>query len=156
MASERRQLSDYYYPDPDEPGWYRWTPEGKNGFAGIFGDIRVMPLEPGRARVKIDPPPILNSATGAIHGGALAGYVDIVIFAGAVGGGVQFAGGGARTVDLSIQYLTQAYVGQPLEAELEVTRDGGRLVFVRGTIAQGGARVASFNAIFRKNSQRRA
>lgn len=154
--NEPRQVSDIYYPDPDEPGWYRWAPEGRAGFAGIFGDIRVKPLGPGRARVKIDPAANLNSATGAIHGGALAGYVDIVIFAGAVGGGVQFAGGGASTVDLSIQYLTQAFVGQPLEAELEVTRDGGRLVFVRGMIEQGGAQVASFNAIFRKNSQRRS
>src|SRR5262249_17826366 len=125
-------------------------------FAGIFGPIRVLPRESGRARVKIDPPPLLNSATGAIHGGALAGYVDIVIFAGGVGAGVRFTGGGASTVELSIQYLTQAYVGQPLEAELEVLRDGGRLVFVRGTIEQAGAQIASFNAIFRKNSQRRS
>ncbi len=154
--NQPRQVSDIYHPDPDQPGWYRWTPEGRNGFAGIFGDIRVMPLEPGRARVKIEPEANLNSATGAIHGGALAGYVDIVIFAGAVGAGVEFAGGGASTVDLSIQYLTQAFVGQPLEAGLEVLRDGGRLVFVRGMIEQGGAPIASFNAIFRKNSQRRA
>jgi acyl-coenzyme A thioesterase PaaI-like protein len=155
-VSKARQVSDIYFPDPDEPGWYRWTPEGRTGFAGIFGDIGVKPLGPGRARVRIDPQANLNSATGAIHGGALAGYVDIVIFAGAVGSGVEFAGGGASTVDLSIQYLTQAYVGQPLEAELEVTRDGGRLVFVRGMIEQGGAQIASFNAIFRKNSQPRA
>src|SRR5579862_7495037 len=92
-VNQPRQVSDIYHPDPDQPGWYRWTPEGRSGFAGIFGDIRVMPLEPGRARVKIEPEANLNSATGAIHGGALAGYVDIVIFAGAVGAGVEFAGG---------------------------------------------------------------
>ena len=155
MADKPRQLSDIYYPDPDEPGWYRWTPEGKHGFAGIYGDIRVLPREHGRARVKIDPQPHLNSATGAIHGGALAGFVDMVIFSGAVGSGVRFTGG-ASTVELSIQYLTQAHVGRPLEAELVVLRDGGRLVFVRGAIEQGDAQVASFNAIFRKNSQRRS
>ena len=58
--SEPRPISDIYYPDPDEPGWYRWTPEGKKGFVAIYGDIRVMPLAPGRARVRIDPLANLN------------------------------------------------------------------------------------------------
>ena len=151
MASERRQLSDYYYPDPDEPGWYRWTPEGAEGFASLYGLVRVFPKGVGRARVRIMPEPHLNSSTGAIHGGAIAGFVDIAIFAGAVGSGVAMPHG-AGTVELSAHYLTQAYLGQPLEAEVEVLRDGGRLVFVRGTIEQGEALVASYTALIRKNS----
>ena len=77
--SEPRQVSDIYHPDPDQPGWYRWTPEGRNGFAGIFGDIRVKPLGPGRARVKIDPEANLNSATGAISSTGLSAGVRATI-----------------------------------------------------------------------------
>jgi acyl-coenzyme A thioesterase PaaI-like protein len=154
MADKPRQLSDYYYPDPDEPGWYRWTPEEAGTFAPLFGLVRVLPKGQGQARVKIDPEPHLNSSTGAIHGGAIAGYVDIAIFAGSVGGGVAMPHG-AGTVELSVQYLTQAYLGRPLEAEVEVRRDGGRLVFIRGSIEQGEALIASFTAIVRKNSPRR-
>jgi acyl-coenzyme A thioesterase PaaI-like protein len=155
MASERRQLSDYYYPDPDEPGWYRWTPEGPGSFAGLYGLVRVLRKGPGQARVRIEPEPHLNSSTGAIHGGAIAGFVDVAIFAGAVGSGVAMPDG-AGTVELSVQYLTQAYLGRPLEAEVDVLRDGGRLVFVRGTIEQGEERIASYTAIIRKNSPRKS
>jgi acyl-coenzyme A thioesterase PaaI-like protein len=155
MASERRQLSDYYYPDPDEPGWHRWTPEAASSFAGLYGLVRVQEKGPGNARVRIDPQPHLNSSTGAIHGGAIAGFVDISIFAGSVGSGVALPDG-AGTVELSVHYLTQAYLGRPIEAEVEVLRDGGRLVFVRGTIEQGEALVASYTALIRKNSPPRS
>ena len=151
MARQRRQLSEYFYPDPDEPDWYRWTPEASSSFAGLYGLVRVLQKGPGRARVKITPDPHLNSSTGAIHGGAIAGYVDIAIFAGSVGSGVAMPDG-AGTVELSVHYLTQAFLGQPLEAEVEVLRDGGRLVFVRGTIEQGEALIASYTALIRKNS----
>jgi len=93
MARVRRQLSEYFYPDRDEPGWYRWTPEASSSFAGLYGLVRVLPKGPGRARVKITPDTHLNSSTGAIHGGAIAGYVDIAIFAGSVGSGVSMPDG---------------------------------------------------------------
>ncbi len=148
MTVDRQPARFRYDPDPDAPGWYLWGPIENAHFNTLYEPVRVLPLGPGRARVEVVPQRLLTSANGSLHGGAVAGFIDIALFAGAAGAGVTAPGG--LTVDLSIQFLGAAAHGRPLAAEVEVLRETGRLLFIRGLLSQNEATIASFSATVRK------
>lgn len=87
-----------------------------------------------------------------VHGGALLGFIDVALFAGARGLGVLSAGG-AVTLDLATQFIGGGIVGLPLEARIELLRETGRLLFLRGLVVQQDApTIASFTATLRKST----
>jgi acyl-coenzyme A thioesterase PaaI-like protein len=61
---------------------------------------------------------------------------------------------GSVTLDLHNQFIGAGRSGQPLDVVSEVTKETGRLVFVRGTVEQGDHLVSSFVGILRKPSRR--
>lgn len=148
--------AQWYRPDADNPGWYLWAPESEHTFNALFDPIRILTEEPGRrARVRFLPRPRLRNFVGSVHGGAIMSFIDIALFAGARGCG--FAGArNAVTLDLSTQFVGGADVEAPIDALVELVRETGRLVFVRGVVEQEirGAQeirtVASFIATLRK------
>ena len=86
----------------------------------------------------------------AVHGGALLGFMDVALFAASRGFGVLSAGG-AVTLDLSAQFIGAGQVGEPLEARIELLRETGRMLFLRGLIVQDGQpTIASFAGTLRK------
>jgi hypothetical protein len=41
------------------------------------------------------------------------------------------------TLDLSTQFMGRGNIGEPIEAQVELLRETGRLLFMRGLIVQG-------------------
>ena len=90
---------------------------------------------------------------GLFHGGALLAFIDVALFAAARGFGLITAGT-AVTLDLSTQFIGGGRIGEPLEAQVELLRETGRLLFLRGLVVQGDDKIASFSGTIRKPTVR--
>jgi uncharacterized protein (TIGR00369 family) len=134
--------------DPDLPGWKRWQFRDATRFNAFLEPIHVRTGE-GRAIVRMTPRREHSNMRNAVHGGALLGFIDVALFAGCRGMGLLEAGG-AVTVDLTAQFIGEAVIDRPIEAEVELLRETRRLIFLRGLVGQEEARVASFSATIRK------
>ena len=142
-------VSDFLYePHPDHPGWMTWQPIAERVFHHVIGPIAVRPESEGLARVRWWPAESLGNPRGGVHGGAMLGFVDVALFAGARACGVAEAGSSA-TIDCSCQFMAPAKLGEPLDALIELLRETKRMAFLRGTLEQG-ERVAAFSAVIRK------
>jgi acyl-coenzyme A thioesterase PaaI-like protein len=142
-----------YTDDPDAPGWKRWELRNTaHRFNAFIGPIRVKP-EDGIVRVRMLPEVRHSNLREQVHGGALLGFIDVVLFAAARGFGVLTAGP-ASTVDLSVQFIAGGTVGEPLEARVELLRETGRMLFLRGLVVQSHGTIASFSGTVRKPSAR--
>jgi uncharacterized protein (TIGR00369 family) len=140
-----------YEDDPDEPGWKRWQFRDSTRFNAFLEPLQVR-VEDGIARVRMLPRHEHSNMRGDVHGGALLGFMDIALFAGARGLGVLQAGG-AVTLDLSAQFIGGGKIGLPLEARIELLRETSRMLFLRGLIVQEASPViASFTGTLRKSS----
>lgn len=155
-----------YTESPDHPGWMTWSLIDDTRFNGLFGPF-LLKVEAGIARVRMTPGHQHSNLSNAVHGGALLGFVDMALFAAARGFGVIEAGT-AVTLDLSTQFIGRGVIGQPLEAQVELLRETGQLLFLRGLVVQGDGdgdgegdgegegnqRIASFSGTIRKASAR--
>lgn len=140
-------------PDVDHPGWWTWDVIGEERYSSTLGKLLVQADGPAGARCRMFPETLQSNFGGGVHGGAILNFIDMALFAGghAVGLDVAYA----VTLDLSIQFLGPAGVGQPLDTSVELLRETGRLAFMRGLVEQEGALVASWSGTIRKGGQRR-
>ena len=142
-----------YADDPELPGWKRWElKDAAHRFNGFLGPIHVLP-ENGIVRVRMTPEVRHSNLRDHVHGGALLGFMDVALFAAARGFGVLTAGP-ASTIDLSAQFVAGAELGEPIEARVELLRETGRMLFLRGLIVQSHGTVASFSGTVRKPAPR--
>jgi len=119
-------------------------------FNAVMGDIIVrVDDDPSISRVRMFPARLHSNLNNDLHGSALLAFLDIALFAGAQSQGIPTIGG-AVTVDIQVQMVGAGRIGQPLDAVVEVVKEGGKLVFLRGLVEQGDHRVASFSGIIRK------
>lgn len=136
--------------DPDLPGWNRWQLADETRFNEFLGPLHVK-VEGGIARVRMVPQRIHSNLADNVHGGAMLGFIDVALFGAARGLGVLVAGG-AQTLDLSTQFIAGARFDAPIEAHVELLRETGRFLFMRGLVKQEDAVIASFTATVRKPS----
>jgi uncharacterized protein (TIGR00369 family) len=141
-----------YAESVDHPGWMTWTLHDDTRFNALFGPF-LLKVEEGTARVRMTPTRRHSNLSNAVHGGALLSFIDMAIFAASRGFGVIEAGT-AVTLDLSAQFIGRAAIDMPIEAEVELLRETGRLLFLRGLVVQGDEKVVSFAATIRKPSAR--
>ena len=139
---------------PDHPGWRRWQFSDPTRFNQQMGPMmfRVDGPEGDRvARVRWTPEHRHSNLSDNVHGGALLGFIDVALFAASRGFGLITAGT-AVTLDLNTQFLAAGRIGTPLEAQVELLRETGRLLFLRGLVVQGEdeARIAAFSGTIRK------
>jgi uncharacterized protein (TIGR00369 family) len=140
-----------YEDDPDAPGWKRWQFRDSTRFNSFLEPLLVK-VQDGIARVRMMPRHEHSNMRNDVHGGALLGFMDVALFAGARGLGVLQAGG-AVTLDLSAQFIGGGRIGEPLEARVELLRETTRMLFMRGLIVQEGLpTIASFTGTLRKSS----
>lgn len=92
----------------------------------------------------------MNGA-GFMHGGCLMTFADFALFAIATD---ELAGANAVTMNLSSDFLGATSSGALMEARGEVTRGGGKTIFVRGLITGDGKPALSFTGIIRKFTKR--
>lgn len=139
-----------YHESADHPGWMTWDLADPSRFNALFGPF-LLRVEGQVARVRMQPQHVHTNLSGRLHGGALLGFIDIALFAASRGFGLIEAGT-AVTLDLSVQFIGAGSAGAALEAQVELLRETGNLLFLRGLVVQGeeGSRVASFAATIRK------
>jgi len=131
-------------------GWHRWREMDQGRFQDLIGAVYF--------RARADGTMECRSATGRqhsnmqdmLHGGYIMAFVDQVLFAIAA---PRLAGLRAVTVTCTTDFLGAGKPGDDLFATGEVTRETGKMLFIRGMVEQGGP-VASFSAVLRKVTPR--
>ncbi len=141
-------------PDPDHPGWLSWRLADDTRFnAQVLGKMIVRPEGEGKARLRMFPEHKHTNLADNLHGGTILSFIDVSLFGGARVFGLIEAGT-AVTLDLSVQFIGAGKVGVPLDAEVELLRETGRLLFLRGLVVQSEERIAAFAGTIRKPTKR--
>ena len=137
---------------PDHPGWRRWRFSDPTRFNQLMGPM-MFRVDGEIVRVRWTPEHRHSNLRDNVHGGALLGFIDVALFAASRGFGLLTAGT-AVTLDLNTQFIGGGMTGTPLEAQVEVLKETGRLLFLRGLVVQGEdeAKVAAFSGTIRKPS----
>lgn len=116
------------------------------------------PFEPIYARITSDQyslgtrlRPVHCNSRGLVHGGFIATLADnamgLSCVAALIADGRQLLG--MVTVNLSIDYVGQATIGDWLQTESQIIKLGGSLVFADTKLISGDALVARGNATFK-------
>lgn len=141
-------------PDPEHPGWLTWELSDPRRYNHqILGKMLVRAGEAGKAWVRMFPELRHSNLADNLHGGTVLGFIDVALFGASRMFGLIDAGT-AVTLDLSAQFIGAGKIDIPLDAEVELLRETGRLLFLRGLVVQGEARIASFAATIRKPNSR--
>ena len=140
-------------PDPDYPGWLRWGLTNARRYnEAVLGVMLVRAESENTARVRIFPVEHLTNSSGNVHGATTLGLIDISLFAaGKVLLGIDASG--SVTLGIDTQFVGTSDAARPLDAVVEVLRETGRMVFLRGLVVQDETIVASFSATTRKPSR---
>jgi len=142
----------FVVPSGPRAGWTRWSNPEAEGFFAVLGTFFSLREGDDRARIAIETRSVHANRAAGLHGGLMAGFADHAFFM-ALGamGRPELVGG--VTVDLSMQYFGAGAIGPDLEAEVELLRETGRLLFMRMTLLQGGVAIAASSATIRKPSR---
>jgi acyl-coenzyme A thioesterase PaaI-like protein len=141
-----------YGEDPDAPGWMRWELRERGRYNDFLGPLSTR-LDGEIARVRMTPNFSHSNLGNNVHGGTMLGFIDVALFGGARTLGIL---GSQRvvTLDLSTQFIGATRLDVPLEARVELLRETGHLIFLRGLVVQEEAIVASFTGTVRKLGER--
>jgi uncharacterized protein (TIGR00369 family) len=141
-------------PDADHPGWLSWTLADSSRFNGqVMGRMIVRSEGIDRARVRMFPEHRHTNLMNNLHGGTILSLIDVAMFAASRMFGLIEAGT-AVTLDLSVQFIGAGKADNPLDADVELLKETRRLLFLRGIVEQGDARIAAFSGTIRKPSAR--
>ena len=142
----------HHVPDPDFPGWSTWDLADRERYHGTIGKLLVRAEGPGRARCRMFPDLTHSNLGNVVHGGAILTFIDMALFAGGRLAGANVAY--AVTLNLDTQFLSPGRLHVPLDAEVELLRETGRLAFFRGRLVQEVEVVAAFSGALRKQARR--
>jgi len=129
-------------------GWYHWNHDPFETRSGPFFMRRE---DDGTYLSAFRAQPQHMNGAGSMHGGCLMTFADFALFAVATD---ELEGANAVTMNLSSDFLGAVPVGALVEGRGEVTRGGGKTIFVRGLITGDGKPALSFTGIIRKLSKR--
>ncbi len=136
--------------DPDNPGWLIWQLNAKGRFLDIFSGIRLKQEADNRVRCRVDTEMRHANGFEAVHGGFIMAVVDQSLFWTCHLLGTFGEDGGGVTLDAQTHFMGSPKAGEPIDAVVEIMKETGRLIFMRGMIEQDGAPVASFSGTLRK------
>jgi uncharacterized protein (TIGR00369 family) len=134
--------------DSDNPGWLTWQLSDTSRFNDVLGKL-IVRLDGDIARVRMFPERVHTNMNDNIHGGVTLTFADVALFAGARLLGMTSTDS-AVTLDLNMQFIRAGKAGEPLDADVELLRETGRLVFLRGIVFQGHGKVSAFSGTLRK------
>ncbi len=132
----------------DWAGWMQW---GDDPFELLAGPFFCRRSEDGRMVSAFRAEAKHMNGGGFMHGGALMTFADYALFC---IGADALKDIWSVTASLSGEFLDAASEGDFIEAAGEVTRAGGSLVFIRGTVSTGGRPLLTFSGIVKKVRQR--
>jgi uncharacterized protein (TIGR00369 family) len=138
-----------YKPAEDHPGWYTWNIIDETRFNHAVMGPMLIHLEGDKCRVRMTPERKHSNLQDMIHGAVTLALIDISLFAG-MRTLTDNEGARAVTLELSTQFIGAGRMDEPLDSVVEVLRETGRMVFMRGQVEQGDHLVASFSGLVRK------
>ena len=156
---EEPKRREYFSAEELDGGWISWDLKDATRFNSFIEPLTVRveaPTADGRprARVRMLPERKHSNLGDNVHGAVTLALVDIALFAASHQFGSLNAGHSV-TLDLSTQFVGAGRVGEPLDAVVELVRETGRLIFLRGLVVQGADDshiVLSFAGTIRKAS----
>ncbi|SMQ74660.1 Acyl-coenzyme A thioesterase PaaI, contains HGG motif [Altererythrobacter xiamenensis] len=136
-------------PDPDNPGWNHWNLKDDTLFNGAVMGKLITRREGDKCRLRMFPERKHENLQGIIHGAISLALIDISLFTTmhVVGSGNA---GPSVTLELSTQFIGGGDPKKPLDAVTEITRETGKLVFVRGEVVQEDETICAYSGIIRK------
>ena len=130
-------------------GWRHWV--GGDPYEDLAGPFYFKADADGAIRCAFRAEQKHMNGGGFMHGGCMLTFADYALF---VIGREALKDTHAVTVSLNGEFVGPAHVGDLVEATGEVVRAGGSLVFLRGTIATGGAPMMTFSGVVKKTRKR--
>ena len=149
MAAEEDKRFFRYKPAEDHPGWYTWNIIDETRFNHAVMGPMLIRLEGDKCRVRMTPERKHSNLQDMIHGAVTLALIDISLFAG-MRTLTDNEGARAVTLELSTQFIGAGRMEEPLDSVVEVLRETGRMVFMRGQVEQDEHLVASFSGLVRK------
>jgi len=158
---EEPKRRDNFSAEEVGDGWVSWNLKDPSRFNSFIEPLSVRVEAPApdgrpRARVRMLPERKHSNLGDNVHGAVTLALVDIALFAASHQFGSLDAGHSV-TLDLSTQFVGAGRIGEPMDAIVELVRETGRLIFLRGLVVQGAADehiVLSFAGTIRKASKR--
>jgi acyl-coenzyme A thioesterase PaaI-like protein len=133
---------------PDAEGFHGVTFPG-DGHNRTYGRMLARVEGEGVARVRIATGRAAANVLDSVHGGFLLSFLDQAIFVGpALIGRIDF--GRAVTLGVSTQFLSAGSIETSIDCVVEIVRETGRLLFLRGEIEQAGTVLLTYQATVRK------
>ena len=129
-------------------GWQFWTGDPYESRSGPFYHRRA---EDGARVSAFRAEPRHMNGGGFMHGGCLMTFADFALFVIATD---ELAGDHGVTLNLAGDFLGAVAVGAWVEARGEVTRGGGKTIFVRGLVTADDKPALSFTGIIRRLARR--
>jgi uncharacterized protein (TIGR00369 family) len=138
-----------YRPIEDKPGWYTWNVIDETRFNHAVMGPMMLRVEEEKCRVRMMPERKHSNLQDMIHGAVTLALIDISMFA-AMRTLTDNEGARAVTLELSTQFIGSGRMDAPLDAVVEVLRETGRTLFMRGHVEQGEHLVAAYSGLVRK------
>ncbi|MHC2439064.1 PaaI family thioesterase [Bradyrhizobium sp. USDA 4451] len=124
-------------------GWRTWT---RDNFESHSGPFYHRMDEDGRIRCAFRVARKHLNGAGNVHGGCFMTFADYCLFALAAS---ELQGQGV-TVGFSCEFLDAAREGELIECDGEITRAGGSLIFLRGTLRAATRAVFTFSGTIKR------
>ncbi|WP_158610962.1 PaaI family thioesterase [Aurantiacibacter spongiae] len=102
------------------------------------------------ARLRVIPREVHRNPMGTLHGGFVMALVDYAMFAGSAALKGQTGILPAVTIDLGVRFVGAGDMERPVDVLVEMVKETGRMVFLRGSVMQEDDLVASWDGILRK------
>ena len=138
-----------YRPIEENPGWYTWNIIDETRFNHAVMGPMMLRVEGDKCRVRMQPERKHSNLQDMIHGAVTLALIDISMFAG-MRTLTDNEGARAVTLELSTQFIGAGRMDTPLDALVEVLRETGRTIFMRGHVEQGEHLVAAYSGLVRK------
>lgn len=149
--SEEQATSDHRPITVESGEWAGWKHWPHDAFETRAGPFYFRIDDDGEAVCAFTAEPRHMNGGGFMHGGCLMTFADFALFSIAH---KELRDSHAVTLSMNSEFLDPATPGQLIEARGEVTRAGGKTIFVRGLITADAKPVFSFTGIIRKVGKR--
>ena len=128
----------------EQAGYQTWSSTQRDPFEDHCGPFFLRKLPDGTVETAFEAKAHHCNAFGILHGGVLMSFADYSLFAIA---NDDLGAGSAVTVSFSSDFIAGAGPDQLIKGRGQVTRAGGRLIFVRGEIFSDERVLLSFSGV---------